>query len=200
MEKKIFKAFLISGLTFMLLAVVSPSNAFAGCAPRNPNANWPTSCGFRYNCCVSNTEAAQMQPAAAPAPAPAPANACLSNHPWLANFRVGSNSNDIHFAFNKFSLTSAAKATLRKIAVYLKCNPRSKLEIQGITDIRGTVDYNMSLGFKRADAAKYYLENLGIRAGRLIAVSFGKGKQFCMERTSSCYAKNRTDHFVAVSR
>ena len=148
--------------------------------------------------------------AAVPTPAPTPAApmpevtkhvpSYLKKYPWLSSYRIQSNNNNIHFAFDKSILTPLDKLVLRKDAIYLKYNPNVAIQIQGNCDRRGSEAYNLALGFRRANAAKVYLEDLGISSGRLKTISYGKERPLCRAHTSLCYAMNRRDHFVAVSR
>lgn len=195
-------------LTLLYLTFnASAATAFSGCAPRNVNAKWPIPCGFAYNCCIQKT-AAPVQPetaAVAQTPAPKPqateqTPSYMNRYPWLANYNIEANSNDVHFAYNKSVFTSRDKAILRRDAIYLKYNPGVTVQIQGNCDRRGSEAYNLALGWRRARAAKAYLENLGINADRLKTVSYGKEKPLCNSHTSSCYAINRRDHFAVVSR
>ncbi|MHB8232496.1 MAG: OmpA family protein [bacterium] len=200
---------------FYLTFSASAAAAFSGCAPRNVNANWPTSCGFAYNCCIQNTAVASSSAAPVrsetaavaqtPAPKPKPqateqVPSYMNKYPWLADYNIQANSNNIHFALNKSSFTSKDKTILKRNAIYLKYNPDVTVQIQGNCDRRGSESYNLALGWRRANAAKAYLENLGINADRLKTVSYGKEKPLCNSHTSSCYAINRRDHFAVVSR
>ncbi|MHB8904422.1 MAG: peptidoglycan-associated lipoprotein Pal, partial [Patescibacteria group bacterium] len=107
---------------------------------------------------------------------------------------------NIYFAFNSQSLTGRDKAILHRDAAYLKNNPSITIQIQGNCDRRGSEEYNLALGWRRANTAKTYLEHLGVAADRLKTISYGKEKPVCMAHTEVCYAKNRRDHFVVVSR
>jgi peptidoglycan-associated lipoprotein len=88
-------------------------------------------------------------------------------------------------------------AELRDI---LKDYPTYKLTIEGHCDERGSAEYNIALGDKRADSAKEYLVNVGIPAGQLNVISYGKEKQVCSEHDEACWQKNRRIHIVAMAR
>src|SRR6516165_8428580 len=79
---------------------------------------------------------------------------------------------------------------------WLKANPSAVVEIEGHCDERGTNDYNMALGAKRAQAAMDYLITVGVAAGRLSTTSYGEEVPVCQEHTEECWAKNRRDRFV----
>ncbi len=102
---------------------------------------------------------------------------------------------DIHFAFDKYALDKNAKAKLHELSDLLLKNGNVKVLIEGRCDERGTEEYNLALGDKRANAAKSYLMALGVPASRLSTVSYGKDKPLCTEHTEKCWAKNRSDHF-----
>jgi peptidoglycan-associated lipoprotein len=103
---------------------------------------------------------------------------------------------DIFFAFDDYSLTNTAKATLDKNAAWMKNNPNTKVRIEGNCDERGTNEYNMALGERRANSGKKYLSKLGVKEGQLSTISYGEEKPFCTEHNEECWAKNRRDHFV----
>jgi peptidoglycan-associated lipoprotein len=109
---------------------------------------------------------------------------------------AGTELEDIYFGFDSWKIVERAKQTLERDATWLKANPDQKLTIEGHCDERGTLEYNLVLGEKRAKAVKHYLTDLGIDAGRLHVTSFGKEKPFCMEHQEDCYQKNRRGHLV----
>jgi len=103
---------------------------------------------------------------------------------------------EIYFAFDSFDLTPDARATLKRHADWLKSNASARVEIEGHCDERGTNEYNLALGAKRAQAAKDYLASLGIQADRLNTISYGEELPVCRENTEDCWQKNRRDRFV----
>jgi len=103
---------------------------------------------------------------------------------------------DIFFAFDDYSLTDKAKATLKKNAEWMKNSPNTRVRIEGNCDERGTNEYNMALGERRANSAKKYLINLGVKESQLSTVSYGEEKPVCTEQSEECWAKNRRDHFA----
>jgi len=105
---------------------------------------------------------------------------------------------DIFFALDKYSLTDEAKATLERNAAKIKNNPDLKVRIEGTCDERATNKYNMALGEKRANNAKKYLIDLGVKEEQLSTVSYGEEKPYCTEKNEECWAKNRRDHFAIV--
>jgi peptidoglycan-associated lipoprotein len=103
---------------------------------------------------------------------------------------------DIHFAFDSAALSESARAMLKTNAEWLKGNPSARVQIEGHCDERGTAEYNMALGAKRAQAALDYLATLGIAANRMSTISYGEEIPVCKEHTEECWAKNRRDRFV----
>lgn len=103
---------------------------------------------------------------------------------------------DIHFDYDKSFIRADAKPVLEKVAAYLKGNPAARLLVEGHCDERGTPEYNMALGERRAESARSYLVSLGITASRLSTVSFGEEKPVDPGHSEEAWAKNRRAHFV----
>jgi peptidoglycan-associated lipoprotein len=103
---------------------------------------------------------------------------------------------DAFFDFNKADIRPDARTALASTAQFLRDYPQIKVTIEGHCDERGSTEYNLALGDRRASAVKQYLVSLGISADRLNTVSFGKEKPFCMQATEDCYQQNRRGHFV----
>jgi len=106
---------------------------------------------------------------------------------------------EVYFAYDSFDLRPDARATLKTNADWLKANSSARVEIEGHCDERGTNEYNLALGAKRAQAAKDYLISLGIPAARLSTISYGEELQVCKEQTEDCWQKNRRDRFVVTA-
>jgi peptidoglycan-associated lipoprotein len=105
---------------------------------------------------------------------------------------------DIHFDFDKYDIRPDAKPILEDIASWLLKNPPTKLSIEGHCDERGTNEYNLALGDRRAKSARDYLVALGIPSNRIEIISYGEEKPLCTEETEECWAKNRRSHFVIL--
>ncbi len=103
---------------------------------------------------------------------------------------------DAYFDYDSAEIRGDAKEALRKDANFFKNYPTMRITIEGHCDERGSTEYNLALGDRRASAVKTYLVGLGIPADRLNTVSYGKEKPFCMEADESCYTKNRRGHLV----
>jgi len=111
---------------------------------------------------------------------------------------------DAYFDYDKATLRPDAVKALEKdsseLRDILKDFPDYKLTIEGHCDERGSAEYNMALGDKRADAAKEYLVNVGIPAQQLAVVSFGKEHPVCEEHDEACWQRNRRIHIVAMAK
>ncbi len=116
----------------------------------------------------------------------------------LFSFRPSRELTDIHFEFDKFDLDRRAKEILQENAEYLKQHPSVKIEIQGHCDERGTNDYNLALGQRRATSTKNYLVSLGVEESRVHIISYGEEKPFCFESNENCWWRNRRAHFMVA--
>jgi peptidoglycan-associated lipoprotein len=103
---------------------------------------------------------------------------------------------DIHFEFDKSDLLAEAQEILRSKAEYLKDNPDVLVIIEGHCDERGTNEYNLALGDRRASSARAFLVNLGIAGSRLTSVSYGEERPVDPGHNEEAWAKNRRDHFA----
>jgi peptidoglycan-associated lipoprotein len=103
---------------------------------------------------------------------------------------------DIYFDFDSWSISHDAAKYLEAGAKWLQANPGKALTIEGHCDQRGTQDYNLVLGQKRAEAAREYLVNLGVQPDRIKIVSYGKERPFCQNDSEDCFQENRRNHMV----
>lgn len=97
----------------------------------------------------------------------------------------------VHFDYNKYDIMDADHAVLQRQAAWLAKYPSVRVTVEGHCDERGTREYNLALGARRANAVKEYLVSLGVSAGRLETISYGKERPMCTESSESCYAQNR---------
>lgn len=104
----------------------------------------------------------------------------------------------IYFDYDKAALTAAARATLKANAEWMKANSKLTLQIEGHTDSRGSTEYNLSLGERRAKSVRTYLEGLGVEGRRLTVLSYGEEKPLASGDTESAYSKNRRANFVPL--
>jgi len=97
----------------------------------------------------------------------------------------------VHFDYDKYEVLEADRAVLQRQAAWLGKYPSVRVTIAGHCDERGTREYNLALGARRANAVKEYLVSLGVSAGRVETISYGKERPMCTESNESCYAQNR---------
>jgi peptidoglycan-associated lipoprotein len=107
---------------------------------------------------------------------------------------------DVYYDYDKAELSDAARASLQKNADWLKRWANTKITVEGHCDSRGTNEYNLALGDRRAAAARDYLVTLGIPADRIMAVSKGEESPFCTEETEACFTQNRRGHFIITGK
>jgi peptidoglycan-associated lipoprotein len=107
---------------------------------------------------------------------------------------------DIRFDYDKYDIRRVDEGILRENAAFLKKNPKMKIQIEGHCDERGTVEYNLALGERRANNTKRYLVSLGITSDRISTISFGKERPLDPGHNEEAWAKNRRAHIVVLSK
>ena len=145
--------------------------------------------------CQKKAVSQAKSPAPAPAPAPAPGEKpAPAVTPPPSDWNLS--QNNIYFEFDKSTLTPMAQDTLMRHAAWLRENAGVTVTIEGHCDERGTNEYNLALGDRRADSAKAFLVDLGISSSRLTTISYGEERPLCMQQNEECWGKNRRGHFV----
>jgi peptidoglycan-associated lipoprotein len=144
-------------------------------------------------------------PAPPPAPPPVPAPAALTeeeifNRKSLDQLNAEKPLGDVFFELDKSDLSAEGRSTLQRDADWMKKWTRTVVTLEGHCDSRGSSEYNLALGDRRANAAKEYLVSLGIPGSRLTVVSKGKEQPFCNEENESCWQQNRRGHFVITAK
>jgi peptidoglycan-associated lipoprotein len=109
-------------------------------------------------------------------------------------------SPDIYFDYDQSALTDDSRGKLSRNADLLKAQSRLSMTIEGHCDERGTSEYNLALGERRANAAKSYLSSLGVGADRMRTLSYGSERPVCTEHEESCWSQNRRDHMIITGR
>jgi peptidoglycan-associated lipoprotein len=107
---------------------------------------------------------------------------------------------DIHFHYDKYDIQRGEEGILKENAAFLKKNPKMKIQIEGHCDERGTTEYNLALGERRANSAKKYLVSLGITSDRISTISYGKERPLDRGHNEQAWAKNRRAHFIVLSK
>jgi peptidoglycan-associated lipoprotein len=147
-------------------------------------------------------------PAPPPPPPPAPKPAAPATPTEEEVFRTKTldqlNSEkplgDAFFALDASDLNEEARAALQRDVEWLKKWTTTKVMIEGHADSRGTNEYNLALGERRADAVRDYMTSLGVPADRMTIVSKGEEQPFCSEETESCWQQNRRGHFIITAK
>jgi peptidoglycan-associated lipoprotein len=142
-------------------------------------------------------------PETAPAPRPAPA----ADDIWSADLATLNDYlrregllGEVYFAYDQHALTADARERLERNARFLRERPELVVTIEGHCDERGTSDYNMALGERRAQAALAHVQAAGIPGSRLHRISYGKERPVCQESREGCWSKNRRAAFVVTGR
>ena len=107
---------------------------------------------------------------------------------------------DIRFDYDKYDIRREDEEILRQNAAFLKKSPEMKIQIEGHCDERGTSEYNLALGERRANSAKRYLVSLGIASDRISTISYGKERPLDPGHNEEAWAKNRRAHIVVLSK
>lgn len=109
-------------------------------------------------------------------------------------------SADVYFDYDESTLSDDTRDKLSRNADLLKGNPQFSVTIEGHADSRGTNEYNLALGERRANAVKDYLTSLGVDGSRLRTLSYGEERPVCTEDVESCWSQNRRGHMVITGR
>jgi peptidoglycan-associated lipoprotein len=133
--------------------------------------------------------------AAAPAAAPA-----QTPRPSPREFMAVAALKEVYFDFDKYDIRPEDAKTLDANAAWLKSNADNLVLIEGHCDERGTNEYNLALGERRAKATMNYLVSQGIQANRITIISYGEERPVCNEKTEACWAKNRRANFLVKPR
>jgi peptidoglycan-associated lipoprotein len=187
-----------------LLPIISLTLLLAGC-PKRPAMTAATAPAPVPPPAAAPPTPAPPPPAPAPAPAPvAPATPPPAPAPPPPappkEYRTNAALKQIFFAFDKADIRREDAQTLKASADYLKANPNLLVLIEGHCDERGTNEYNLALGERRAKAAQNVLIANGIEASRITTISYGEERPSCTEKNETCWQKNRTDMFLTKER
>lgn len=167
-------------ILWVLVVLTVCAVAFQGCSKKVVKQEAPV-------------EVKQPEPAPAPAPEPAPA-------PAPAPVKKELSFSNVHFDFDKYDIRPDAREVLEQHAKTLLDNPSVKILVEGHCDERGTVEYNLALGEKRANAVKNFLVNYGVAADRISTISYGKERPLDPRSNEEAWAKNRRAQFVIVAQ
>jgi peptidoglycan-associated lipoprotein len=135
-----------------------------------------------------------------PAPPPAPTEAEIFARMSLAELNSSHPLDDVYFEFDKSELSAASRASLQKDGDWMRKWPSTKVTVEGHADARGTNEYNLALGERRAASIRDYLGTLGITVTRVSVVSKGEEEPVCREDNEACWSKNRRGHFIITAK
>jgi len=192
-----------SHVMFALLLVVGV--VLVGCAKRPATtqaaAPAPTGQAAATPSAPQAPAPAQMQPASPATPAAPPAaTAAPTARPAPSEFTSVADLKDIHFDFDKYDIRPGDAKTLDGNAGWLKSNPNHLVLIEGHCDERGTNEYNLALGERRAKSTMNYLVSQGVQASRITIISYGEERPTCTQKTEECWAQNRRAHLLVKPR
>jgi len=105
----------------------------------------------------------------------------------------------VHFEYDRYDVREEDRTTLQRQAQWLQKYPQVRVTVEGHCDERGTREYNLALGARRANAVKEYLVSLGVSSGRVQTISYGKERPICTDSSEACYAQNRRSVTVVTS-
>ena len=194
-----------SHLAFSVLLVAAV--ALSGCAKRPATtqaaAPAPTGAATSTAATPSNTQPAQPSggsttPSGGGTTTTPPTSSTA--RPVVQDFAATPELTDVFFDFDKYDIRPGDAKTLDSNASWLKSNPNHLVLIEGHCDERGTNEYNLALGERRAKSTMNYLVSQGVQANRITIISYGEERPQCTEHTESCWAKNRRAHFLVKPR
>jgi peptidoglycan-associated lipoprotein len=181
--------------TLLVAAVV-----LSGCAkrPATTQAAAPAPTGSATTTAATPAPApVQSAPPTAATTTPAPSTTA---RPAVQDFAAVPELADVFFDFDKYDIRPGDAKTLDANASWLKSNPNHLMLIEGHCDERGTNEYNLALGERRAKSTMNYLVSQGVQANRITIISYGEERPQCTEHNEACWAKNRRAHFLVKPR
>ncbi len=150
---------------------------------------------------VSTAPAPAPEPPSAPAPAPQPADPLEGDLASVNEYlRSQGMLGDVYYAYDSADLSAEARQRLAANARFFNEHPAFEALIEGHCDERGTPEYNLALGERRASSARSYLTSLGVDGSRLRTITYGEERPACTESEESCWSQNRRAHFMVTGR
>jgi len=189
------------GSALLVAPVLVLSLFLAGCPkrPATTAASAPPPTGAPAPSTAAPSTSGTPGPAMTPSPAAPGTGAPSTTPPRPSEFRETDNLKDVFFDFDKYDIRQSDAKVLDTNAAWLKTN-NSLVLVEGHCDERGTNEYNLALGERRAKATMNYLVGQGVQANRITIISYGKERPTCTERSEACWAKNRRAHFLVKAR
>jgi len=200
-----------SGSRFLVATLVVSTALLVGCAkrPATTAASAPAPTGTAATTAPTGATAptggaAQAtQPAAPPLPAPvtaAPQAPTAAARPSPKEFTAIPELKPVYFNFDKYDIRPADAKILDANAQWLKSNDNQLVLIEGHCDERGTNEYNLALGERRAKSTMNYLVSQGVQASRITIISYGEERPVCSQKNEECWSKNRRAQFLVKPR
>lgn len=188
------------GSALLAVPVLVLSLFLVGCPkrPATTAASAPPPTGSPAPSAAAPSTTPAPGPSMTPSPA-APGTAAPATPPRPSEFRETPNLKDVYFDFDRYDIRPSDARTLDTNAAWLKTNNDLVL-IEGHCDERGTNEYNLALGERRAKATMNYLVGQGVQANRITIISYGKERPTCTEHSEGCWTKNRRAHFLVKAR
>ena len=196
---------MLTSRTFVVSLLICTA-LMAGCAKRpattQASAPAPTAATSMVPATTAppTTRGPAPTPLQPPTPAPAPPTPAPTARPSPREFMAIPELKDINFDFDKYDIRPGDAKVLDANAGWLKSNPDQLVLIEGHCDERGTNEYNLALGERRAKSTMNYLVSQGVQSGRITIISYGEERPLCTEHNEGCWAKNRRSHFLVKPR
>jgi peptidoglycan-associated lipoprotein len=186
----------------MVMSLLLLGLIVTGCAkrPATTSAAAPAPAAPPSTAPAPSTPSTPAPTPAPAAPAPTPAPAAPAARPSPKEFMPNAALKDVFFDFDKYDIRPEDAKTLDANAAWLKTNADNLVLIEGHCDERGTNEYNLALGERRAKATMNYLVSQGVQANRITIISYGEERPVCNEKNESCWSKNRRGHFLVKPR
>jgi peptidoglycan-associated lipoprotein len=186
---------------FTMCAAVVLMAAVSGVACRHPKPQVPAPAPV-------SKPAPPTSPATPPPPPPAPTPAQpapptedeIFKNKTLEQLNAEKPLADTFFGYDSTDLSAEARGLLQKDVDWMKKWTTTKVMVEGHADSRGTNEYNLALGERRADAVRDYMVSLGVPTDRITIVSKGEEQPFCSEETEACWQQNRRGHFIVTAK
>ena len=187
---------------FTVCAAVVLMAAVSGMACRHPKPQMPAPAPASKPAPPPTSPATPPPPPPAPTPTqPAPPTEDeIFKNKTLEQLNAEKPLADAFFSYDSTDLSNEARGLLQKDVDWMKKWTTTKVMVEGHADSRGTNEYNLALGERRADAVRDYMVSLGVPTDRITIVSKGEEQPFCSEETEACWQQNRRGHFIITAK
>jgi peptidoglycan-associated lipoprotein len=177
-----------------LMIILSGALAFAGCSSTTPDKPEPSAAAATPAETKKKVDSGKTTESTTKAPPSSSLDALQRGESTATP--ASSPLKDVYFDFDRYDLRADSREILKANSAWLKANPSAQVQIEGHCDERGTTEYNVALGSRRAESVKDYLVTLGTSTDRLSTISYGEEVPVCREQTEECWQQNRRARFV----